>query len=96
MTLFLLLVTIAAITPLAAVVADATRLRASALAVGVLVALVLGVLQFVGHHRIAARIAAKEPLAGVPAAIGVGIYYITILVGGICSAAVAQNVARAW
>lgn len=96
MTLFLLLVTIAAITPLAAVVADATQLRASALAVGVLVALVLGVLQFAGHHRIAARIAAKETLASVPAAIGVGIYYIAILVGGIFSAAVAQSVARAW
>ena len=96
MTLFLLLVTIAAVTPLAAVASQASQLSASALAVGGLVALVLGVLQFVGHHRIAARIPAKEPRAGVPATIGVGIYYIAILVGGIFSAAVAQNVARAW
>lgn len=96
MTLFLLLVTIAAVAPLATVAAQASQWNASAIAVGVLIALLLGVAQFVGHHRIAARIPVKETLAGVPAAIAVAVYYVAILVGGIFSAAVAQSIARAW
>jgi len=96
MTLFLLLVTIASITPLAAIAADATRLSASALAVGVSVAVILGVLQFVGHHRFAARLCDRHTVGGLPAAAVMTTYYVAILSGGIACALLTQSVARAW
>ncbi len=96
MTLFLLLVTIAALTPLATVASQASQLRASAVAVGGLVALTLGVLQFVGHHRFAARLRDRHSLVGLPTAVVVAMYYVAIFAGGILCALLTQIVARAW
>lgn len=96
MTLFLLLVTIAALTPLAAVGVQASKLSWSALAVGGLVALVLGELQFVGHHRFVARLCDRHPLVGLPPAAVVTVYYVAIVAGGIACALLTQIVARAW
>ena len=82
--------------PLVAVGSQAANLSWSALAVGAMVAFVLGVLQFVGHHRLVACISAKASLAGTPAATVVAVYYVAIVVIGTANAALAQYVARTW
>jgi len=93
MTLFLLLVTISAISPLAAVVAEASRHGVMATAVAAVAAVLLGLLQWFGHHRFVRRWLAN-PGGNQPAAASVAAYDALILVGGVLSSLLAAALAR--
>lgn len=84
--------------PLVAVGSQAANLSWSALVVGAIAAVMLGALQFVGHHRLVARVLAKASLADIPGATVVAVYYVgvVVVVTGTASAVLAQYLARTW
>ena len=93
MTLFLLLVAIAAVSPLATVACEASRHGVLPTAAAAVVAVLLGWLQWFSHHRFFRRWLANP--AGIqPAAASVAAYYALILVGGVLSSLLAVAVAR--
>jgi len=93
MTLFLLLVTIAALVPIFTIGLESLRLDAAGIVGGGALALVLGVVQFVGHHKAVAWIECRghsERGAGWL----IGAYYVVIVCGGVVCGSVVRAVAR--
>jgi len=93
MTLFLLLVTIAALVPIFTIGLESPRLDASGVIVGGALALALGVLQFVAQHKAAAWIERRR-LNERGAEWWMGTYYVAIVCGGIISGLIVRSVAR--
>lgn len=76
MTLFLLLVSIAAIAPFAMVASDSANLGILGSLAGFCLAAAIGACQFIGHHKLVGRLQGK---AGWAAQIVVVVYYCSIL-----------------
>ena len=98
MTLFLLLVTMASLMPVTAIAVQASHLKPSSTALGSILALLLGALQLVAHHKLMHRWQPRltgDRKAGPVRAIIVTAYYVSIVaIGMLCSAA-AVSIARA-
>lgn len=93
MTLFLLLVAIAALVPIFMVGLEAPRLGAAGIIVGGAIALLLAAAQFFGHHKAAAWTDRRGPGERI---VGwwIGAYYCAILCGGIACGMLVRAVAR--
>lgn len=81
MTLFLLLVTIACLTPIVGVVVESSRLGPAGTVVGLVIALGLAMGQFIGHHALVRWMTAGERGARLNSWV-VAAYYVSIPVCG--------------
>ena len=93
MTLFLLLVTIACVFPVAAVASNGSQLGVVGSVVGYCLAIVAGILQFVGHHKVAYAISDKLE-ENWRTRFLVVIYYLGIFLLGILLVAVTLHGAK--